>query len=438
MPRPTRSPAGSSDRLPSSPASSPYHRPVVRARRLIPILLAALLAGGLAAPALAVPPGDAPPERPARTAPWWQRRIDDLIGDRAVSVAIGQDGTFWYRHLSWVPRPPASNEKLLLSMALLAELDPASTIPTRVLAATAPVDGVVAGNVWLAGHGDPEVGPARLDALATAVVGAGVTRIRGSVVGDLGPFQRDWWAPGWRTYFPADEVARPTALAFRGNLGPSGAHVVDPELRAAAYLTKALQRAGVVVHGRPRAAAPHRHLTEVANVDSAPLVDIIRRMDVDSINFDAELLGKLLASTLSRPPSIAGAAAAIDAFTAANGAPGFVAHDASGLSYDDRVTTRGMLRVLWAADEQPWATELRTALPTGDQGTLEGRLGHVRVRAKTGTLTDISALSGWVWSARAEGWIEFSILDGGMEKTESVRIEDAIVALTARYAAGPG
>ena len=400
------------------------------ARRLLPICLLAVLVSGLATPARAADHGTA-------REPWWERRVDALIGDRAVSVAIGQDGSFWYRHLDWVARQPASNEKLLLSMALLARLDPASTIPTRAMAAAAPADGVIDGDLWLVGHGDPEVGPDRLDTLAAAVADAGVTRIRGAVVGDTGPFQRDWWAPGWKDDFPLDEVARPTALAFRGNLGPSGAHVDDPEIRAAGYLTKALRRAGVVVHGRPRAGSPKGHLVKVAAADSAALIDILRRMDVDSINFDAETLGKLLAASTSRTPSIAGAAAAIDAFTAANGAPGFVAHDASGLSYDDRVTTRGMLKLLWAADDQPWATDLRFALPTGGQGTLEGRLGHVRVRAKTGTLTDISALSGWVWSERAEAWVEFSILDGGMDKTESVRIEDAIVALIATYGTGP-
>jgi D-alanyl-D-alanine carboxypeptidase/D-alanyl-D-alanine-endopeptidase (penicillin-binding protein 4) len=276
-----------------------------------------------------------------------------------------------------------------------------------------------------------------LDALADRIARVGVTRIRGSVVGDTGPFVRDWWAPGWKDDFPADEVAFPTALTFRGNVGPGGTHISDPELRAATYLTKALRRRDVAVHGRPGTGTPHRHLVEVESVSSAPLIDIIRRMDVDSVNFDAEVLGKLLGSETTGTASIAGAAAAIDAFTSANGAPGFVHRDASGLSYDDDVTARGMVRLLWAADREAWAPALRFALPTGGQGTLEGRLGHLRVRAKTGTLTDISALSGWVWSEREDGWVEFSILDAGMDKDEAVRIEDAIVRLVSEHASAP-
>ncbi len=354
-----------------------------------------------------------------------------------MSVSIGEDGAFWYRHLGWVKRAPASNEKLLLSMALLAAMGPDRVITLKAMARATPVDGVVDGDLWLVGHGDPEVTRATLDGLAGAGATAGVTRITGSVIGDTGPFKRDWWAQGWKDDFPADEVAFPTALTFRGNVGPDGRHIDDPELRASAYLTKSLRRHGITVKEGPVAAAPTHPLVKIATVGSANIADILRRMDVDSINFDAEVLGKLLGAETSGDASIAGAASAIDAFTAKNGAPGFEHHDASGLSYADRVTTQGIVRLLWVADQQPWAPDLRFALPTGGQGTLEGRLGHLRVRAKTGTLTAISALSGWVWSHKAGGWVEFSILSDGLSKDEAVRIEDAIVRLVSERAIPP-
>lgn len=346
-----------------------------------------------------------------------------------MSVSIGEDGAFWYRHLGWVQRAPASNEKLLLSMALLAAVGPDHVITTNAMARVAPVDGVVDGDLWLVGHGDPEVTRATLDGLAGAVATAGVTRITGSVMGDTGPFKRDWWAQGWKEDFPEDEVAFPTALTFRGNVGPDGRHIDDPELRASAYLTKALRRHGITVKEGPAAAAPRHQLVKIATIDSANMADILRRMDVDSINFDAEVLGKLLGAETLGNASIAGGALAIDAFTAANGAPGFEYHDGSGLSYADRVTSQGIVRLLWFADQQPWAPDLRVALPTGGQGTMQGRLGHLRVRAKTGTLTAISALSGWVWSHKIDGWVEFSILSDGLSKDEAVRIENAIVRL---------
>ena len=369
--------------------------------------------------------------------PWWQQRIDALVGGEQMSVTIGDGGVFWYRHLATVPRIPASNEKLLLSMALLASIEPDRMIATRAMALTEPVEGVLDSDLWLVGHGDPEVTRTTLDLLAEEVGSTGLTRVTGSVIGDTGPFNRDWWAQGWKDYFTADEVPFPTALTFRGNVGPEGRHIDDPELRAASYLTKALRRRGIEVVGEASMGTPGGALLKIATASSAELIEIIRRMDVDSINFDAEVLGKLLGFETSGTGSIAAAADAIDAFTSANGAPGFEHHDSSGLSYANRVTTKGMVRLLWSVDEQPWAAKLRFALPTGGQGTLEERLGHLRVRAKTGTLSEISALSGWVWSAKVEDWVPFSILSSGLSKDEAVRIEDAIVRLVSERASPP-
>ncbi len=404
----------------------------MRARRLIVTLIVSSTVIVTATTSSATPH-----DRAGRAEPTWEQRVDTLIGDRQMSVAIGDDGAFWYRHLAWVKRIPASNEKLMLSMALLDAVGPERAIATRAMAAAAPVDGIVDGDLWVVGHGDPEVGTATLDALADGIVEAGITRITGSVIGDTGPFERDWWAKGWKNYFTADEVPFPTALTFRGNVGPEGRHIDDPEARAAAYLTKSLRRRGVSVRGNPAMGSPDGQPIKVATVSSAPLIDIVRRMDVDSVNFDAEVLGKFLGAETSGIGSIDAAASAIDAYTAANGAPEFEHHDASGLSYADRVTTQGVVRLLWAADAQPWGPELRLALPTGGQGTLEDRLGHLRIRAKTGTLNEISALSGWVWSKAMTDWVEFSIVSTGMSKDDAIRIEDAIVTLVNRRAAPP-
>ena len=99
----------------------------MRARSFLAILLAASIVAGI--PVAGRAAGVAGSGRAVRhdlapDQPEWQRRIDALIGDRRMSVTIGDDGAFWYRHLAWVERAPASNEKLLLSMALLATSAP--------------------------------------------------------------------------------------------------------------------------------------------------------------------------------------------------------------------------------------------------------------------------------------------------------------------------
>lgn len=403
---------------------------MTRARPLLFALVLALCVsvGGRAQAGLA--------DTGTRTPPKWIQRIETVVGDRPVSVAIGQDGNPWFHHLAWVGRAPASNEKLLLSMALLDRFAPTRTIWTSAKAATAPDHGVLAGDLWLVGHGDPELGDRDLVALAQEVADAGVTRIRGAVLGATGPFRRDWWATGWKDYFPADYVARPTALTFRRNVDATGRHLTDPERRAALVLTKRLEALGVRVgDGADMGPAP-AGLSTVARIASAPLQGIVRRMDFDSRNLWAEVLGKYLGAAAYGKGTIANGARAVCAFTAGHGLSS-TCYDGSGLSYANRETADGMLQLLWLADTQPWGPTLRASLPSGGQGTLEDRLTDVRLRAKTGTLDDVSALSGWVWLERSGTWAEFSILSSGFDELEAKKIENQIVRVVSANASDP-
>jgi serine-type D-Ala-D-Ala carboxypeptidase/endopeptidase (penicillin-binding protein 4) len=401
-----------------------------RSARALPAILAALLSLGLVTPVRA---GD--PAR--RSVPKWVQRIDQVVGDLPVGVEIAFGGNVIYHHKEWVHRPPASNEKLLLTMALLDRLDPATTIPTRILATAAPVHGVIHGNLWIVGHGDPETGPGQMKALARGLAAAGIRKVLGHVYGSTGPFARDWFAPGWRDYFPRYYIALPTALTFRGNLGSRGIHVTDPERRAAAALTDRLRAAGIVVTKRPGMGPPPAHLQGLFTLRSRPLKAILHRMDLWSKNFYAEVLGKYLGARAGGPPgTIAKGAAAIDAFAAAHGLSDVIAHDGSGLSYANRVSPADVVGMLQIAQSEPWGTTLRNLLAHGGQGTLEDRLADVQLRAKTGTLDQVSALSGWVWLRRQGDWAQFSILSSGISKQRSVHVENAIVRVVSANA-GP-
>jgi D-alanyl-D-alanine carboxypeptidase/D-alanyl-D-alanine-endopeptidase (penicillin-binding protein 4) len=360
--------------------------------------------------------------------PRWERRLTKLVRGVPVSVAVEEDGQPLFRSRPAVERVPASNEKLLLSMAILDALGPSHRIRTSANARRVS-HGVVHGDLWLEGSGDPTITSGDLARLATRIKAAGVRRVTGSVVGSVEPFAHDWNAPGWKPFFRKDEVALPTALTFDGNT-VRGRHVRHPERDAAAALASRLKKDHVRIGKRPAAGRPPEHLPEIASISSPPLLEILHEQDVTSDNFDAEVLNKLVGYATSGSGTIAAGAAAIQAWAAQNGVE-LEAHDGSGLSYRNRVSAAGVVDLLEAAENEPWGTTLRNALAHAGQGTLRNRLAGVKLHAKTGTLRIASALSGWVWIEHDRVWAPFSILVGDVPTDRAIALEDQIVRVVA-------
>jgi D-alanyl-D-alanine carboxypeptidase/D-alanyl-D-alanine-endopeptidase (penicillin-binding protein 4) len=90
--------------------------------------------------------------------------------------------------------------------------------------------------------------------------------------------------------------------------------------------------------------------------------------------------------------------------------------DGSGLSAQNVLTPRGQVRLLEHVRSGPWGDAYRAALaePGEQGGTLENRLGGLqgRVFAKTGSLTNVASLSGYL--LRPDGsTVIFSIMSNG-------------------------
>ncbi len=84
---------------------------------------------------------------------------------------------------------PASLMKLLTSYAALKKLGPSFRFTTKVLAAEGPVDGVISGDIWIKGSGDPFFASENALQLAEAVKEKGIRQIRGSIFVDNSFFQ---------------------------------------------------------------------------------------------------------------------------------------------------------------------------------------------------------------------------------------------------------
>jgi D-alanyl-D-alanine carboxypeptidase/D-alanyl-D-alanine-endopeptidase (penicillin-binding protein 4) len=88
--------------------------------------------------------------------------------------------------------------------------------------------------------------------------------------------------------------------------------------------------------------------------------------------------------------------------------------DGSGLSRNDMITPEATLQMLTYMHKHRYANAFRDALPiAGVDGTLRNRMkgtaAENNVRAKTGTLSSASSLSGFVTSASGEHLV-FSIM----------------------------
>ncbi|EQD42029.1 Peptidase S13, D-Ala-D-Ala carboxypeptidase C, partial [mine drainage metagenome] len=111
--------------------------------------------------------------------------------------------------------------------------------------------------------------------------------------------------------------------------------------------------------------------------------------------------------------------------------------DGSGLSPDDRITPRALTTLLRYVAEQPWGAEFRATLPIGGvDGTLSDRFtrGPLRGRvfAKTGTLDEVNALSGYVTAKNGRTLIVSVLCNGHMPEAKGItKTIDAIVTAAA-------
>jgi D-alanyl-D-alanine carboxypeptidase/D-alanyl-D-alanine-endopeptidase (penicillin-binding protein 4) len=209
------------------------------------------------------------------------------------------------------------------------------------------------------------------------------------------------------------------------------AGIEDPAEYAAMALRQALEERGITVEGS--AVARHRYPNEVqdlkqapaepaetgvelARLVSAPLAEDLQVTDKVSQNLHAELALRAVGRARRNVGSYEAGLEELKEFLEQAGiAPeSYSFHDGSGLARLNLVTPAAVVELL----RYMWRTPLRDAwlslLPVAAvDGTLSSRFGESpaagRVHAKTGSLSHVSALSGYI--ERKDGkWVVFSIL----------------------------
>jgi serine-type D-Ala-D-Ala carboxypeptidase/endopeptidase (penicillin-binding protein 4) len=335
---------------------------------------------------------------------------------------------------------PASTEKIFTAAGLLEGIGTGATLTTQLLVTAPPSGGVVRGNLVLVGGGDPLLasrGPISFDGLAAALVSRGIVHVTGSLVGDETRYDSARTAPGWKpTYLPDGDVGPLSALAVDENTGheTDPAYLSNPVPGDLETLRSVLSAHGVAVDGPDAVGAAPPGAILAASATSPAVGDLVREMLTDSDNFTAELLTKELGRRAQGAGTTASGTAAIAAALGAAGLPDQGSGvDGSGLSLLDQRSASTERRLLQAVETRPWFSTLLSGLPlAGRTGTLADRFigtpAESNLRAKTGTLSGVRALSGYLSTSGGRG-VVFSIIVNGASPTAVGAIDSMMVAI---------
>ncbi len=165
----------------------PPQRPPGRHRMAHGLMALTFLLTGLSASGQGMSP--LPPETlpPAVHAALAQARLPaDSLSAAVIDTPPG--GTVWLSHRADAPVNPASTIKILTTFAALDTLGPAHVWRTAVWADGPIRDGVLYGNLYLRGEGDPKLVTEKLWLLMRRLQGLGIERIAGDLVLDRSAF----------------------------------------------------------------------------------------------------------------------------------------------------------------------------------------------------------------------------------------------------------
>ncbi len=478
-----------------------------RALRRAVVILAALLAGCGHAPVRSKPPA-AFAHRPA--APAWgtvaKRELQTAIR-QALSPAlaraydwscaiVAQDGTLLYADRSSNAVIPASAQKLIVADAVLSQLRPQYRFHTLFSAARPPLNGTIAGDLWLVGSGDPSLRSDDLRRGVTKLRLAGIHAVASGVAVDGSAFAGAELNPHWSAGDANEDFMAPTSgisvdedtVEFRiagtsagrpahARIKPQSADVryygtiatgyaddvivaamgapnvfrlagtIPPTVQeifylpvhgisqyAGAVLTHFLREAGIAVARSSSIGKVPREASILWDHPSPALTQLVRHMMIFSDNHFAEQFLRVLGGLGGVADDANGLAAERRVLRAQRiPAPGLRLVDGSGLADANRVAAITLARILAHADADPGGNVLYPLLARGGlDGTLKWyhfAQARGRVRAKSGHLSLVSSLAGYV-ETRRHGRVVFAFLINGSPDAA----DRAIVAAVDRIA----
>ena len=366
--------------------------------------------------------------------------LNKVVGSTCVIVEL--DGRTVYERRSSETFVPASTMKLATAMAALDILGADSKFSTRFVAEKQPKNGVIDGDLYVIGGGDPLLATSGYKTvfddpdqfyedftkIADALNEAGIRSITGDLIGDDSRYDDVRWVSTWPARYQVGGTVAPLSalLVNDGNTGytdtPNEAttnrKAGDSPLLFVQTLRTVLNSKGIAVGGVATTGQAPADAEEISTFDSVPMSEVLTEMLKNSDNTTAELVLKEIGLQAKGQGTTA---AGIEATKESLKRQGFtiddlVMLDGSGLDTGNRMSCELSLALVEAVSQKP---EFSDALPLGGKnGTLRKRMlatpSTGKVRAKTGTLNGVNALAGFADTPRGNT-LSFAFIHNGTD-----------------------
>jgi len=233
-------------------------------------------------------------------------------------------------------------------------------------------------------------------------------------------------------------------IVVAGRISPGTSTTVyasssKPALIAAGALRQRLRGRGIVVLGP---LGERAHTSKSASIASVrrPLVELASIVNKKSDNYLAEHVFKMCgAAAGARPSNARSSTQCVVGVLDSLRVPrlGCVLNDGSGLSRRNQTSASTQVALLQRIASQPWADEYKATLAVaGADGTIRKRLigtfAANNVNAKTGTLRNVSALSGYVTTRDGEP-LAFALISNGNSVSSYKYTEDMAALVLASF-----
>jgi serine-type D-Ala-D-Ala carboxypeptidase/endopeptidase (penicillin-binding protein 4) len=338
------------------------------------------------------------------------------------------------------PMIPASITKLITCACSYSKLGQSYNLSTIVYTDDNNIiDGVINGNLYLKGFGDPDFNVNDLVKLADMISGKGIKEVTGNIVADESFFDNNYKSLSGNyngdtgpSYWPYI-----CGLSFNKNEGK-----YNPSNEAATYLSSELTSRNISIQGSVITGNTPKGAKEIAHFDR-PIFDVLSNMCKESDNQSAITMFKLLGAKFKDTPgTLDGGQEVISSFLSEIGINRYSYEilEGSGLTRYNKVNADVYVKLLkFMYDDRFLFDYFMNSLSiAGKDGTLRHRMigtnAEGNVFAKTGTLNGVSALSGYVIDKDNEILIFYCVMNGfGGNATPMRDVQDMVCIYLASY-----